>query len=122
MAERPRIAIKRVYDKPSPSDGMRVLVDRLWPRGLSRGAAAADLWLRDAAPSTALRRWYGQREARWPVFRRKYRHELAQRADLVRLLKDLRRRSTVTLLYATRDTAKNHAAVLRDMLEKGPRR
>jgi uncharacterized protein YeaO (DUF488 family) len=115
------VAVKRVYDRPSSEDGMRVLVDRLWPRGLSRQAAAADLWLKDAAPSPELRRWYGHQARRWAGFRRKYRQELSRRPDIVKLLKDLRRRSPLTLLYASRDTAKNHAVVLLEMLEKkGP--
>lgn len=127
MAERSRagsrrgIAVKRVYDRPSSEDGMRVLVDRLWPRGLSRQAAAADLWLKDAAPSAELRRWYGHQSRRWAGFRRKYREELTRRPDIVKLLKDLRRRSPLTLLYASRDTARNHAVVLLELLEKkGP--
>ena len=116
MAERARVVIKRVYDRPASSDGMRVLVDRLWPRGLTREAAAADLWLKDAAPSTALRKWYGHRPERWGTFRRKYRQELAERRELLRLLKDLRRRSTLTLLFSAQDTARNHAVVLRDLI------
>ncbi|HLS85053.1 MAG TPA: DUF488 family protein [Burkholderiales bacterium] len=118
MAEARRVALKCVYDTPAPEDGMRVLVDRLWPRGLSRRAAAADLWLKEAAPSPELRKWFGHRHARWAAFRRKYQDELAQRPDILRLLKDLHRRSTVTLLFATRDTTKNHAVVLRDLLER----
>jgi len=115
------VAVKRVYDRPSSEDGVRVLVDRLWPRGLSRQAAAADLWLKDAAPSAELRRWYGHQSRRWATFRKKYRQELTQRPDIVKLLKDLRRRSPLTLLYASRDTARNHAVVLLELLEKkGP--
>ena len=96
---------------------MRVLVDGLWPRGLSREAAGADLWLREAAPSPALRRWYGHDPRRWKRFREKYRAELEGRVDVLRLLDDLRRRTPVTLLFGAADTERNNAAVLREILE-----
>jgi len=117
-ARRP-VKVKRVYDQPDARDGMRVLVDRLWPRGISRDQAMADLWLREAAPSDALRRWYGHEPNRWEPFRRKYRAELAGRADVLRLLDDLRRRGPLTLLYGARDTKRNNAVVLCEVLEKG---
>jgi uncharacterized protein YeaO (DUF488 family) len=116
MKRRP-IKLKRVYETPSPADGLRVLVDRLWPRGMSRPAAAADLWLKDAAPSVALRRWFGHHPQRWRAFRRKYRAELARQPDLLRLLDDLRRRSPVTLLFGAHDEARNNAVVLREVLD-----
>jgi uncharacterized protein YeaO (DUF488 family) len=116
MKRRP-IKLKRVYDQPSPEDGLRVLVDRLWPRGLSRPAAAADLWLKDAAPSVALRRWFGHDPRRWGAFRRKYRAELARQPDILHLLDDLRRRSPVTLLFGAHDQARNNAVVLREVLD-----
>ncbi|MGH8221415.1 MAG: DUF488 domain-containing protein [Woeseiaceae bacterium] len=116
MKRRP-ITLKRVYEQPSPRDGMRVLVDRLWPRGLSRQAAAADLWLREAAPSARLRRWYGHDPRRWKGFREKYLAELAQQPDILQMLDDLRRRTPVTLLFGAADVARNNAAVLREMLE-----
>lgn len=97
---------------------MRVLVDRLWPRGVSKEQLAVDFWLKDAAPSDALRRWYGHKPGRWESFAAKYRAELAQRADLLRLLDELRRRGRVTLLYGARDTARNNAIVLRAVLEE----
>ncbi len=97
---------------------MRVLVDRLWPRGVSKEQLAVDFWLKDAAPSDALRRWYGHKPGRWESFAAKYRAELAQRADLFRLLDELRRRGRVTLLYGARDTARNNAVVLRAVLEE----
>jgi uncharacterized protein YeaO (DUF488 family) len=111
------IRLKRVYDEPSAGDGMRVLVDRLWPRGLSRAEAAADLWLREAAPSPALRRWYGHDPRRWKRFREKYRAELEGRADVLHLLDDLRRRTPVTLLFGAADPQRNNAVVLRELLE-----
>jgi uncharacterized protein YeaO (DUF488 family) len=120
-ARRPRpLQVKRVYEQPSPTDGMRVLVDRLWPRGLSRAKVSADLWLRDAAPSAALRRWYGHDRSRWGEFRRKYRKELSRQPEVLELLDDLRRRSAVTLMSGTRDVAHSHAAVLAELLAEHP--
>lgn len=112
------VGLKRAYEQPSSSDGMRVLVDRLWPRGLSKTQLAVDFWLKDAAPSETLRRWYGHKPSRWEAFATKYRAELAQRTDVLRLLDELRRRGRVTLLYSARDTARNNAVVLRDVLEE----
>ena len=112
------VSLKRAYEPASPDDGMRVLVDRLWPRGVSKDQLAVDFWLKDAAPSDALRRWYGHKPNRWESFAVKYRAELAQRADLLRLLDELRRRGRITLLYGARDTARNNAVVLRDVLEE----
>jgi uncharacterized protein YeaO (DUF488 family) len=112
------VSLKRAYERPSPGDGMRVLVDRLWPRGLSKEQLAVDFWLKDAAPSDALRRWYGHEPRRWEPFAAKYRAELAQRTDLLRLLDELRRRGRVTLLYGARDAARNNAVVLREVLEE----
>ena len=113
-----RLQLKRVYEQPSPADGMRVLVDRLWPRGLSRQKVCADLWLRDAAPSTELRRWYGHDRSRWADFRQKYRKELSRQPEMLELLQDLRRRSAVTLMSGTRDVAHSHAAVLLEVLDE----
>ncbi|MGH8736942.1 MAG: DUF488 domain-containing protein [Burkholderiales bacterium] len=115
-ARRP-IRLKRVYEEPEPADGLRVLIDRLWPRGLTRRAAAADLWLREAAPSNALRRWFGHDPRRWKQFQRKYGEELAQQPDLLRTLDDLRRRTPITLLFGARDEMRNNAVVLREILD-----
>ena len=112
------VGLKRVYEQPSPGDGMRVLVDRLWPRGLSKEQLTVDFWLKDAAPSDALRRWYGHKPSRWESFAAKYRAELALRTDLLRLLDELRHRGRVTLLYGARDTVRNNAVVLREVLEE----
>jgi uncharacterized protein YeaO (DUF488 family) len=112
------IRTKRVYEAPSPGDGYRVLVDRLWPRGLTREAAAIDAWLKDVAPSNELRRWFGRDEAKWEEFSQRYRVELAA-PELAPALADLRakaRSGTVTLLYAKRNESENNAAVLRDVL------
>jgi uncharacterized protein YeaO (DUF488 family) len=112
------VSLKRAYERSSPDDGMRVLVDRLWPRGLSKEQLAVDFWLKDAAPSDTLRRWYGHEPRRWESFAEKYRAELAQRADLLLLLDELRRRGRVTLIYGARDATRNNAVVLREVLEQ----
>jgi uncharacterized protein YeaO (DUF488 family) len=117
MTRRP-VMLKRVYDEASETDGMRVLVDRLWPRGLTRQEVAADLWLREAAPSVALRRWYRHDKRRWSRFRSRYRSELARRPDTLELLEDLRRRAPVTLIFGARDAAHSHAVVLREVLDE----
>jgi uncharacterized protein YeaO (DUF488 family) len=116
MKRRP-LRLKRVYEQPSIADGTRVLVDRLWPRGLSRQDVDADLWLKEAAPSSGLRRWYGHDPRRWGQFSRKYRSELARRPGVLELLDDLRRRAPVTLIFGARDEAHSHAAVLQRVLE-----
>jgi uncharacterized protein YeaO (DUF488 family) len=117
MRRRP-VLLKRVYDAPSAADGTRVLVDRLWPRTLSKRRVSADMWLRDVAPSAQLRRWYGHDVHRWPEFRRKYRRELARQHRTLELLDDLRRRSPVTLIFGARDAAHSHAVVLREVLDE----
>jgi uncharacterized protein YeaO (DUF488 family) len=106
---------------PASTDGYRVLVDRLWPRGLSRAVAKLDLWLRDIAPSTELRRWFDHRTERWPAFRRRYERELTQHQELLDLLGDLERHHrTVTLLFAARDDTRNEAQVLAEVLRGRP--
>lgn len=119
--------LKRVYDEPSPEDGMRVLVDRLWPRGLSKERASIDLWLKPAAPSDALRKWYAMDPDKWDEFARRYRAELKAAANaeefeqaLAPILERARKRGPagiVTLLYAKRDDAHTHATVLQEFLE-----
>jgi uncharacterized protein YeaO (DUF488 family) len=116
--KRRELRLKRVYEQPSKGDGMRVLVDRLWPRGLSRQRVAADLWLRDAAPSADLRRWYGHDVRRWHEFRARYRKELRRQPQVLDVLDDLRRRSDVTLVFGARDVDHSHAAVLREVLDE----
>jgi uncharacterized protein YeaO (DUF488 family) len=110
-----RIRLRRVYDPPSPEDGLRILVDRLWPRGLSKAEAALDRWMKDIAPSTELRIWFGHDPDRWPEFRRRYTAELQQNAG-VDELRELARQGRVTLLFGARDTEHNDAVVLRDVL------
>ena len=117
QAARGRIRLKRVYDPAEPDDGLRVLVDRLWPRGLRKAEARIDLWLKDIAPSNELRRWFGHDPARWEAFRQNYREELRDRADLLRTIEDARREGPVTLLFAAQDKDHNNAVVLKGVLE-----
>ena len=121
---RPTFRLKRVYERPAAADGVRVLVERLWPRGLSKADAAIDRWLKDVAPSHELRRWFGHDPARWHEFRERYRAELAARPEAVRGLRELRELAAaqggpVTLVFAARDGAHNGAIVLRELLAEG---
>lgn len=111
------IRLKRAYDEPSRRDGLRILVERLWPRGVSREKAAIDLWLKDVAPSTELRKWFGHDPARWDTFRKRYRAELQQKGDLLSLLKHRTTEGTVTFVYAAHDEERNSAVVLKESLE-----
>jgi uncharacterized protein YeaO (DUF488 family) len=112
------IRIKRTYDPPARGDGWRVLVERLWPRGMKKESLAADAWLKDVAPSTALRKWFDHRVDRWEEFQRRYREELKQNSDAWRPILDASRRRTVTLLYSAHDPSHNGALVLQDYLSK----
>jgi uncharacterized protein YeaO (DUF488 family) len=114
------IQLKRAYEKPSVSDGVRVLVDRLWPRGIAKEKAAIDEWLRDLAPSDELRQWFHGNALSWNVFRKRYLHELnapAANAALERLYDIARRKKRLTLVYASRATERNNATVLKELLE-----
>lgn len=110
------IRIKRVYEPAAASDGQRILVERLWPRGLKKEELHADAWLKDIAPSTELRQWYGHRVERWPEFQRRYRAELDAHADALKPLRAAAKKGTVTLLFSARDEEHNSAVVLRDYL------
>jgi uncharacterized protein YeaO (DUF488 family) len=112
--------IKRIYELPQASDGTRVLVDRLWPRGIKKTDAHLDCWMKEVAPSTELRRWFGHLPARFDEFRRRYEEELRGNPKLGELRK-LGGRKRVTLLYAAHDPEVNHALVLRSVLERGPK-
>ncbi|MFJ8545292.1 DUF488 domain-containing protein [Streptomyces sp. NPDC093586] len=116
-----RIAYRRVYEEPSPQDGRRVLVDRLWPRGVSKEAAHLDTWLKDVAPSTELRRWYHHDPERFAEFRRRYVAELddPEHEQAVQRLRDLAAQGDVTLLTATKDADHSEAAVLAGWLNGG---
>ncbi len=117
------IRTKRVYDPPDKDDGTRVLVDRLWPRGVRKENAALTLWLKEIAPTSELRKWFGHDPARWTEFSRRYRAELAHNDEAVARLADLSKLGPVTLLYAAHDAAHNHALMLagylRDYLKAG---
>ena len=106
------IHLKRVYEEPSQNDGLRVLVERLWPRGLSKERAAVELWLKDVAPSPELRKWFGHDPARWEQFQERYRQELREKEDAVQLLRQKGKEGTVTLVYAARDEDHNGALAL----------
>ena len=110
--------IKRIYDPPAPSDGTRILVDRLWPRGMAREKAHVDAWLKDVAPSESLRRWYSHVPEKWPEFRSRYLRELQQNPAVAELREHTSKAKTVTLLFAARDDLHN-AIVLRAFLEGG---
>lgn len=118
------IQVKRAYAPAERDDGQRILVERLWPRGMKKSTLKADAWLKDVAPSTELRKWFGHRVERWDEFRRRYRHELDRHVDAWQPLSDASTRGTVTLLYSAHDTLHNGALVLRDYLSEhsGPNR
>jgi uncharacterized protein YeaO (DUF488 family) len=113
--------IKRIYESAKPSDGTRILVDRLWPRGVKKVDAHLDYWMKDVAPSTELRLWFGHLPARLPEFRRRYTAELAGNHNLAELRK-LGRGNLVSLLYGARDPKVNHALVLQSVLERGSKK
>jgi uncharacterized protein YeaO (DUF488 family) len=112
------VAIKRVYDQPEPGDGTRVLVERLWPRGLSKERAKVDTWLKEVAPSNDLRKWFGHDPGKFPEFRRRYEAELQSESGQAALakLRDLAGQGKVTLVFAAHDSEHNNAVVLRDLL------
>ena len=114
-----RVQIRRVYDEPSSGEGVRILIDRLWPRGIAKAARRWERWMPEIAPSNELRKWYGHDPARFGEFERRYRDELAGRADAVAALRSEARRGGVTLLTATREPALSHATVLRKLLSRG---
>ena len=113
------LTIKRVYEQKSAQDGFRILVDRLWPRGVSKEKAGVDVWLKDIAPSDALRKWFGHDPKKWSEFVKKYQEELAKNTQsLVTLKKLLKEHKTVTLVYGAKDTQHNQAVVLQDWIKE----
>ena len=110
------IQSKRVYDPAEKEDGIRVLVDRVWPRGMTKEKLKADLWVKDAAPSTALRKWFGHDRARWEAFKSRYFSELAEKPETVNRLHELATKGRVTLLFSARDTQCNQAVALKAYL------
>jgi uncharacterized protein YeaO (DUF488 family) len=117
-AGQPDIRIKRIYDDSTPADGFRVLVDRIWPRGITKRRADLDAWLRELAPSTELRIWFGHDPKRWSVFRERYRTELGERTPELATLRQRAERERVTLLYGAKDPQVNHAVVLAEAIRE----
>ncbi len=115
------LKIKRVYDPPADSDGTRILIDRIWPRGLTKRKARVDAWLKDLAPSTELRKWFNHDPEKWAEFRRRYARELAVRKDRLKELRSLARRGTVTLVYAAHDQVHNNAVAILRLAQGRPR-
>ena len=114
------VKIKRIYEPPAADDGQRILVDRLWPRGVSKERADLSEWMKDIAPSTALREWFGHDPARWAEFQRRYRAELQGHQVELDQIRALAQKGVVTLVYSARDELHNDAVVLRDVLLAGP--
>jgi uncharacterized protein YeaO (DUF488 family) len=110
------VHVKRVYEPPAADDGERVLVDRVWPRGVTKQAASLSLWMKDVAPSSELRKWFGHDPERWTEFRRRYRAELDANKEPVNQLRDMVRHGAVTLVYGAHDEAHNQAVVLAEYL------
>jgi len=111
-----KLNIKRVYEKPDKQDGKRVLVDRLWPRGLTKEKADIDLWLKGIAPTTELRKWFNHDAAKWKEFQKRYRKELNNNKEQVSLLKEQLKKGIVTLVYGAKDEDHNEALVLKEWL------
>lgn len=113
------LQLKRVYEDPAKSDGTRILVDRLWPRGLTKEKAHVDLWLKEVAPTDDLRKWFGHDPARWPEFRARYRAELKHRTEQLTLLRQAIAKGPATLVYGAKDEEHNQAVVLHELLSHG---
>jgi len=113
------IQLKRVYEEPAKSDGTRILVDRLWPRGLTKEKAHIDLWLKEVAPTDDLRKWFGHDPARWPEFRARYRAELKRNHEQLTLLRQALAKGPATLVYGAKDEEHNQAVVLHELLSNG---
>lgn len=123
MPDTPDIQVRRVYDRPTPNHRreIRVLVDRVWPRGMAKESLELDRWAKDLAPSTKLRRWFGHDPKKWPGFQSRYRYELAGKTAMLKELAELSRERSLVLLYSARDEEHNQAVVLKDVLEEGIR-
>ena len=111
-----KLKIKRVYETPKKEDGKRILVDRLWPRGLTKERASIDLWLKDIAPSTELRKWFGHDPQKWKEFRKRYNEELKKNTKQIEILENQLSKGTVTLVYGAKDEEHNEALVLKGFL------
>ena len=119
-ASKPKLQVRRVYEPPARSDGWRVLVDRIWPRGLSKEDATLDLWIKDVAPSAELRQWFGHQPSKWAAFKRRYFRELDQHTEALDQLLNACPKRTLTLLFAAKDSAYNNAVALKEYLEARP--
>ncbi len=113
------VRLKRAYEPPASGDGIRILIDRLWPRGVTKANAAIDEWMKEIAPSTELRKWFGHDPERWPEFRRRYRSEIRQHPAELKRLRKLAHDGPVTLVYSAHDEAHNDAVVLKSLLLSG---
>ena len=113
-----KLQLKRAYEKPSKEDGLRILVDRLWPRGLTKDKAAIDVWLKEIAPSTALRKWFDHDPEKWNEFKKRYKAELKDNKEQVAILKTHLKSGPVTLIYAAKDETHNDAIVLKELILK----
>lgn len=112
------INIKRIYEKPEPEDGFRILIDRLWPRGFTKEKAAVDLWLKEIAPSTELRKWFNHDPEKWEQFKKRYAAEIGKNNEPVSVLKDHIKKEKVTLVYAAKDEKHNDAVVLLNEIKR----
>jgi uncharacterized protein YeaO (DUF488 family) len=113
------VKLKRAYEAPTKDDGERVLVERLWPRGLTKQKAKIDLWVKEISPSTELRKWFGHDPEKWDEFRRRYKSELKQQPELVDQLRDKARKGPITFVYAAKDELHNSALLLKEFVESG---
>ena len=113
-----KAVIKRVYEKPGNEDGYRILVDRLWPRGLTKEKAAVDLWLKEIAPTTELRKWFNHDPEKWPDFQKKYLKEIKENKEAVATLKEKMKEGKVTIIYGAKDEEHNEARVLMEFVNK----
>lgn len=111
------VKVKRIYDPPSPEDGKRALVDRLWPRGIKKEEAKIDEWLKDIAPSSELRKWFSHDPEKWEGFRERYRKELKDKSDLIGKIRGESKKGTVTLLFSAKDKEHNNAVVLKEVID-----
>lgn len=116
------IKIKRAYDKVSPEDGDRILVDRLWPRGIKKDEAKIDEWIKDIAPSNELREWFAHDPSKWHEFKKRYREELKGQSNLIEILINRAKKENITLIFSARDTEHNNAVVLSELISKRQRR
>jgi uncharacterized protein YeaO (DUF488 family) len=119
MSKSLHLRVKRIYEPPSNEDGLRILVDKLWPRGLKKETCKLDNWLKEVAPSDKLRRWFGHDPVRWDEFQQRYFEELDERPNVWQAVKELAREKTITLLYAAHDPQHNNAVALKNYLQRG---